>query len=231
MLMKKFFTLIAAAMMAVGAYAGGAKEFTADTYLQTNSTDVATWVDEGWAKAGSPISAAANKKGSIDPQTGEDKGQNGYKVDGITLKKGNVGKIFKMNITGATSIEAYGVTGSSSETRKLVVTATPDEGDAITGSADSEPGYTAVVKITNLDKNKTYDIEITGTKSDDDTAGADVALHGIWVKTGTATGISSVEAEGTAVSADAPTYNLSGQKVDSSYKGIVVKDGKKYINK
>ena len=228
MLMKKFFTLIAAAMMAVGAYAGGAKEFTADTYLQTNETNVATWVDEGWAKA---AISASTKKGSIDPETGEDKGENGYKVAGILLKKGNVGKIFKMTITGATSIEAYGVTGSSSDKRKLVVTATPDEGDAITGSADSEPGYTAVAKITNLDKNKTYDIELTGTISDDDTAGADVALHGIWVKTGTATGISSVEAEGAAVSADAPTYNLSGQKVDSSYKGIVVKDGKKYINK
>lgn len=31
--------------------------------------------------------------------------------------------------------------------------------------------------------------------------------------------------------ADAPAYNLSGQRVSPSYKGIVVKGGKKYINK
>lgn len=31
--------------------------------------------------------------------------------------------------------------------------------------------------------------------------------------------------------ADAPLYNLSGQRVNKSYKGIVVKKGKKYLNK
>ena len=30
--------------------------------------------------------------------------------------------------------------------------------------------------------------------------------------------------------ADGAAYNLSGQKVDNSYKGIVIKNGKKYIN-
>lgn len=29
---------------------------------------------------------------------------------------------------------------------------------------------------------------------------------------------------------DGAIYNLSGQKVDSSYKGIVIKNDKKYIN-
>ncbi len=33
-----------------------------------------------------------------------------------------------------------------------------------------------------------------------------------------------------AVKADGAIYNLAGQKVDNSYKGIVIKNGKKYIN-
>lgn len=39
--------------------------------------------------------------------------------------------------------------------------------------------------------------------------------------------ISAVRAE----NANAPLYNLAGQRVDASFKGIVVKDGKKYVQK
>ncbi len=30
---------------------------------------------------------------------------------------------------------------------------------------------------------------------------------------------------------DTPVYNLNGQRVDSTYKGIVIKNGKKYVQK
>ena len=30
---------------------------------------------------------------------------------------------------------------------------------------------------------------------------------------------------------DAPAYNVAGQRVNDAYKGIVVKNGKKYLNK
>ena len=42
-------------------------------------------------------------------------------------------------------------------------------------------------------------------------------------------GISTVKAA--AEDADAPVYNLAGQKVDKSFKGVVVKNGKKMIQK
>ena len=41
------------------------------------------------------------------------------------------------------------------------------------------------------------------------------------------TGIRGVNASGS--SADSPYYNLSGQKVKTSYKGIVIQNGKKRI--
>lgn len=49
------------------------------------------------------------------------------------------------------------------------------------------------------------------------------------VRGGTPTGISNVEASASAKSSI--HYNLAGQQVSESYKGIVVKNGKKYLNK
>jgi len=47
--------------------------------------------------------------------------------------------------------------------------------------------------------------------------------------TGT-TGIETVKTQ-KAFSADAPMYNMAGQKVDKSYKGIVIQNGRKFYNK
>ena len=44
----------------------------------------------------------------------------------------------------------------------------------------------------------------------------------------TNTGISAVKAE---LNTNAQMYNLSGQKVDKSYKGIVIQNGRKFMNK
>lgn len=47
----------------------------------------------------------------------------------------------------------------------------------------------------------------------------------IIMRNGITTGITRVEQS----AADAPLYNLSGQRVDASYKGVVIKDGKKFV--
>lgn len=48
----------------------------------------------------------------------------------------------------------------------------------------------------------------------------------IYTQNGTA-GVNAI----TLDKANAPLYNLAGQRVDSNYKGVVVKNGKKYFNK
>ena len=45
------------------------------------------------------------------------------------------------------------------------------------------------------------------------------------------TGIESLNVERGTLNADAPIYNLAGQRVGKDYKGIVVVNGKKYVNK
>lgn len=225
--MKKIFTLMAAALMAASVNAQKVKTITADTYFATTTDNVAAGITEGWIAEGSGATAANSKKGSINPETKEDLGAEAFKTNGIDLKDGGATKYLKMFVTGISSIEAYGVTTSSSDTRNVVVTATPDEGAAIEGIESSSVGVTAVVKLT-LDKTKTYTIDVTG-KNEDLSKGADIALHGIWFYAGTPTGISEVTAAKPA-SAEA-TYNLLGQKVSGSAKGLVIKNGKKFLSK
>ena len=46
-----------------------------------------------------------------------------------------------------------------------------------------------------------------------------------------ATGINAIDNGELTIDNDAPMYNLAGQKVTKSYKGVVIQNGKKYINK
>ncbi len=223
--MKKFFTLIAAVALAASVNAQTAKVFTENTFLQTSQTNVQAGIAEGWIVAGSGKTAANGKKGSIDPQAKEEKGEGAVKLDGIGLKKDNEAKTFKMVITGVDNIEVYGVTTSSSDSRYVSVVATAADGTTVEKDEITAPGNTAVVKVL-LDKSKIYTVEITGVK-EDKSAGADVALHGIWFNVGVTNGISNISAA--AAKKNGKTYNLAGQEVSSSTKGLIIKNGKKYV--
>ncbi|MCH5310486.1 MAG: hypothetical protein J1E57_00750 [Prevotella sp.] len=72
-----------------------------------------------------------------------------------------------------------------------------------------------------LEAGKTYNFYASGTK---------YAVKGFsYEKTASGeTGISNTIAE---KNVNAPAYNLAGQKVDASYKGIVIQNGKKFVQK
>ncbi len=129
--MKKFFTLIAAVALAASVNAQTAKVFTENTFLQTSQANVQAGIAEGWIAAGSGTTAANGKKGSIDPQTKEEKGEDAVKLDGIGLKKDNEKKAFTMAITGVDNIEVYGVTTSSGVSRYVSVVATAADGTTV----------------------------------------------------------------------------------------------------
>ena len=223
--MKKFFTLIAAVAMAASMNAQTFKSFAETTVFVTNQENVTAGIAEGWIAEGSG-QTATTKTGSINPETGEEET---YKQPGIDVKKGNSKKAFTAYVTGLAGLTAYGATTSSGESRDLYIVATPENGgSAVEGSATSAPSVSAVVSL-ELDATKKYTVEITGVAEGDKTKGADIALHGIKFVAGTtSTGISSIEA---AAKNDDKTYNMVGQQVSGSFKGIVIKNGKKFINK
>ena len=57
-------------------------------------------------------------------------------------------------------------------------------------------------------------------------AGTKLGFYGFKYEVGSSTGISSVKAE---AAHNGKTYNLAGQQVSDSYKGLVIKNGKKYV--
>ena len=221
--MKKFFTLIATVAMATSMNAQTFKSFAETTVFITNQENVTAGITEGWIAEGSG-QTATTKTGSINPETGEEET---YKQPGIDLKMGNSKKAFTAYVTGLAGLTAYGATTSSSDSRDVYVVATPEDGgSAVEGSATSAPSVSAVVSL-ELDATKKYTVEITGVKEGDKTTGADIALHGIKFVAGTtSTGISSIEA---AAKNDGKTYNMAGQQVSSSFKGLVIKNGKKFV--
>ena len=58
-------------------------------------------------------------------------------------------------------------------------------------------------------------------------AGTKMGFFGFKYETGTSTGISSIEA--TSAKNDGTTYNMAGQQVSGSFKGLVIKNGKKFV--
>lgn len=58
-------------------------------------------------------------------------------------------------------------------------------------------------------------------------AGTKMGFYGFKYKVGTSTGISSVNAA--AAKKAGKTYNVAGQEVSSSAKGLIIKNGKKYV--
>lgn len=221
--MKKFFTLIAAVAMAASMNAQTFKSFAETTVFITNQENVTAGITEGWIAEGSG-QTATTKTGSINPETGEEET---YKQPGIDVKLGNSKKAFTAYVTGLAGLTAYGATTSSGDSRDVYVVATPEDGgSAVEGSATSAPSVSAVVSL-ELDATKKYTVEITGVKEGDKTTGADIALHGIKFVAGTtSTGISSIEA---AAKNDGKTYNMAGQQVSGSFKGLVIKNGKKFV--
>lgn len=149
------------------------KLFTETTIWIPTAENVTAALAEGWITG--CATRADNKKGNIDPATGEETAAKNY--PGIGVKKGNGSKTLQAYIAGVDKVIVYGVTGSSSGARDILVTATPyDGGEAVTARATSASGVTAMPEVT-LDKNKCYLIDITGVDAAD--AGQDCAVHGI----------------------------------------------------
>lgn len=171
---KGFYTVhpVSPESVVAGVVATPCKEITEDYVFTMTEENVSKAVEETWAKGGA--TRTDNKKGTVDPATGETVEAQAF--PGIGLKKGNDAKSFSTCIKGAQKVIAYGATGSGTEARYIMVTATPTEGEAVSAKELSEPNTSAVVEL-ELDATKEYTIEYTGVNAAD--AGADVALHGV----------------------------------------------------
>ena len=218
--MKKFFTLIAAVAIAASMNAQTQEWNFSDWDLTTYgsiSTDV--------SKDGLTIYANADKAVALDT--------NSKTVDGVKytqrLKFGgtgsvsdlnNMARVVAFNVTGACDIYVVAAHGSSSgDPRPLKIDAVVNE----TATPVGEVTFAA-------SEYKSSTLKYTGgaAKILIYSGKSGINLYDIKVTSGTS-GISNINASEAAN--EGATFNLLGQKVASNAKGLVIKNGKKFINK
>ena len=88
-------------------------------------------------------------------------------------------------------------------------------------TVDGVTAFYPVKKESAIPAKRCY-LEVKGTSTK-------AAFYSLGTNFGETTGISSVENK--AEKADAPVYNLAGQAVGKGYKGLVIKNGKKFVIK
>ena len=206
--MKKIFTLVAMAMMAVGA---NAQTLIAEKDWSGVTDDALPWIQ------------------FADPANGSAKGG----ADGIEITvTEDVGQLWQPQ---ANIVEGFDL--SVDENYKVIVNAKlPCDGQLQVNMGDWGVNFQYDFPVTAT--GDFQDIEVEFPEYGGDATGAHVLFQcGNFVGTtivksvkvlhkGTS-GIKNVK----AAKANGARYNLAGQKVDASYKGIVIQDGKKFIQK
>ena len=202
--MKKIFTLIAVAAMAISANAQSWNFSNWNAQTFTKGTEVTI---EGLTvnPSGKDIVIDANNK----------------TVDGVKytqrLKFGGKGSPTEQNIY---------FTASGAGTLKVIVTSSSGSEDRQMGVAlNGEQIATAAAKGGVVEA-VTFNIASAGTVAVYGLGGVNLYLVEF---TSGSTAINTVKAAEAA--ADGAAYNLAGQKVNAGYKGLVIKNGKKVIVK
>ena len=217
--MKKFFTLIAAVAMA------------ASVNAQTTSTEwnFSDWTIESitanktvngltvYANSDKPVAVDKNKK-TVD------------EVDYTQrLKLSGSGAV--SDLTALNRVVSFDVTGPCDI--YVVAAHASSNGDARTLKFDAiVKGVAENFGEISFDANeyKSGTVKYTGSATTIlvYSGKSGINLYDIKVTPSTSTGITSIEASASAKSN--AIYNLAGQQVSSSYKGIVIKNGKKVLN-
>ena len=221
--MKKFFTLIAAVAMAASMNAQTQEwnfsDWTATT-LSTTTTQSGLTVYIGKDSKGKACNVVidANNK-TIDGAKYSQRlkfGGKGEFVDDATPKY----RVLAFDVTGACDVYVACTTSNSIDAKELYV-------DALATGASEKTNVGKISLAANEVKGET--VHYTGG------AGkiflypnGGLNIYTIKVTSGTS-GISNINASEAAN--EGATFNLLGQKVASNAKGLVIKNGKKFLNK
>ena len=223
--MKKFFTLIAAVALAASVNAQTLSfdtEYKAGSVPATFSADglVLTVVDTDKKMA---VDANSQYFGTADSYK---KFDTRLKTGGKSLSKNNL----TLTVPSDGTLKVYVRTGKAADTNRNVVLTQNGtelvnkillESEAVSVDMTGDDGNVKSTKVFPVISVpvKQGDVAITYPVNSVNFYGFEL------VKTGT--GISSVNAA--AAKKDGKTYNMAGQEVSSSAKGIVIKNGKKYV--
>ena len=219
--MKKFFTLIAAVAMAASV--------NAQTEWNFSNWDAKTY-SETFTKDGLTLNLNKNSKGEDAPMTidGSKKTVDEVKYtqrlklsgSGSVSDLENLVRVVSFEVEGPGDIYVVAAHASSSgDPRELKVAAVVDNDITPLEDVSFDPSEIKSFTV-KYNQNKAAKILIYSGKSG-------MNIYDIKFTPSTSTGISSVSAA--AAKNDGKTYNMAGQQVSGSYKGIVIKNGKIYM--
>lgn len=219
--MKKFFTLIAAVAMAASVNAQSEWNFSnwdAKTYSETFTKDGLTLnINKDSKGKDAPMAIDGSKKTVDDVKYTQRLKLSGT---GSVSDLENLVRVVSFDVEGPGDIYVVAAHASSSgDPRTLKVAAVVD--NAMTSLDDISYDANEIKSFTvKYNQNKAAKILIYSGKSG-------MNIYDIKFTPSTSTGISSVSAA--AAKKNGKTYNMAGQEVSSSAKGLIIKNGKKYI--
>ena len=216
--MKKFFTLIAAVALAASVNAQTEWNFSnwdAKKYSETFTKDGLTLNIIG---EDASMTIDGNKKTVDDVKYTQRLKLSG---SGSVSDLENLGRVVSFNVEGSGDIYVVAAHASSSgDPRSLKVAAVVD--NAVTSLDDISYDPNEIKSFTvKYNQNKAAKILIYSGKSG-------MNIYDIkFTPANVTNGISNISAA--AAKKNGKTYNMAGQEVSSSAKGIVIKNGKKYV--
>ena len=226
--MKKLFTLIAVAAMALSA---NAQSITFTEAVAKGNMNGKTFGNDNFKLT----STDGNNKQEIDPNsayfgdaTTQTKAEFRLKTGGKSDSK----NALTITTTKAGTLKVWARTGSNSATdRNVVIT---QGGTELYNQVVKEADAVKVKGLDSADPNKETNVYPIISVS---VAAGDIAItyptnsinfYGFFFEEGSA----SVETlKAAKASMNGATYNVAGQQVDAAAKGLVIKDGKKFVNK
>lgn len=222
MRMKKIFTLFAVAALAVSAYAQTTVFSATPTQAWDAPAGAETQITDATITGGQmfAINQQEAEKAMIKNQGGE-----------VAFQCTNNNTFFKVVLTEA--LQAGDVISARMQSR------TDTDLGLFFGATDSRPGSTTTsIILLTAEQQAWVETPTYTVKAEDDICGQSTFY--IFRATGKSTyfntfaitrdGSTNIQALSVA-DENAPVYNLLGQKVDASFKGIVIKNGKKMLQK
>lgn len=213
--MKKIFTLIAAAMMVAGANAQ--KEWNFSNWEQKTFTATET-IDDLTVHAlatGGNVTIDGNNK-TVDGVKYTQRLKTG---GGVAVEEGtdNIGRALSFSVPGNCKITVIACSSNSTDARTLNYASGTYDNVFTTGNV---PAGTPI----KIEANYTGEATTIYLYS----AGGGINFYDV-AFTLVSTGINEITSN-TVANENAPVYNLAGQKVNKEAKGILIQNGKKFIN-
>lgn len=219
--MKKIFTLIAVAAMAISANAQTTKIW--DMAAWENADVTAEVTIDGLTYYGESKSAYAAGNATITKEGTDYNFTGRVKLGGgSTFKTDNFSRVFAFDATKGDVVTVFFTHGSSS-------------GDPRSTYLSQEPSST------NKDVNTAFaskSVEPSGKDYVEGIVPADGKVYvwcdnnnGIYAIYRSTSGDTGINTAKIVTEQNSKLYNAAGQKVDKSYKGIVIQNGRKFVNK